>query len=675
MLKLYISKFILFAAVFILFLSCKEHASYHYHSGPVYKSFKEIPGITPQEIQDIEALKAKNLSFVYGTLLGTEAFYGKNNELKGYVPLLCEHLTELFGINFKPTIYEFDDLIAGLASGEIDFTSDLMATQERRKTYYMTGALAFDTYEDTVLTDLSPLTYNSISLSTQKSELAPIISIVQKMLQTDCFRYLIEIYNNGHQEYVKLKMENLFTEEEREYISKNHVIRFAAEFDNYPISFYNKHEKQWQGVAIDVIREIEKITDLSFEVANEPNVEWHVLLKLLENGDIPMVSELIRTKDREGRFIWPETPLIQDRHALISKLEYPNISINEVLRAKVGFVKGTAHAKSFNILFPNHSNAVEFKTTAEALEALMAGNIDLLMASNNTILAVLHYMEHPGFKVNILFDIPYEAFFGFNKNERILSSIVDKALKLIDVKRISEQWKHKNYDYRIKLASIQFKWLISVAGLFLLIIILLLVLYKRIRGEGKRLEDLVQQRTMEFNELLQIMEGMSLTDQLTNLPNRRNFNMRLTIEWRIAIRESQPISFLMIDIDYFKIYNDRYGHQQGDEVLRIIANGIQKTLKRPSDFAARWGGEEFAVLLPNTDADGAMNIAELIRKNIEKEDVTLTNGEITKVTVSIGVNSQFPKRDESLEAFIFVADKELYNAKEKGRNIVCSPNS
>jgi diguanylate cyclase (GGDEF)-like protein len=171
------------------------------------------------------------------------------------------------------------------------------------------------------------------------------------------------------------------------------------------------------------------------------------------------------------------------------------------------------------------------------------------------------------------------------------------------------------------------------------------------------------------------MEGMSLTDQLTNLPNRRNFNMRLTIEWRIAIRESQPISFLMIDIDYFKIYNDRYGHQQGDAVLRIIANGIQKTVKRPSDFAARWGGEEFAVLLPNTDAEGAMNIAESIRMNIEKEDVTLTNGEITKVTVSIGVNSQFPKRDESLEAFIFVADKELYKAKENGRNLVCSSHS
>jgi diguanylate cyclase (GGDEF)-like protein len=463
----------------------------------------------------------------------------------------------------------------------------------------------------------------------------------------------------------------LLTDEEREYIRKNPTIHFAAEFDNYPISFYNKHEKQWQGIAIDVLKEIGEITDLSFEIANAPNAEWHTLLEKLENGAIPMVSELIRSKSREGRFLWPETPLVQDKLAIISKLEYPNISMEEVWDAKVGVIKEHAHANSFHILFPSHPNVVEFNSSIDAIESLETKDIDLFIAGNNAILAILHYMEQPDFKINIFLDIPYESFFGFNKNERILCSIVEKALKQIDVKRISEQWRHKNYDYRIKLADLQFRWLISVSALLFLVIILLLVLYKRIHGEGKRLETLVQQRTMEFNELLQIMEGMSLTDQLTNLPNRRNFNMRLTIEWRIAIREMQELSFLMIDIDYFKIYNDRYGHQHGDEVLRLIASGIQQTLKRPGDFAARWGGEEFAVLLPNTDSEGALNIAESIRKNIEKMDIPLANGEVTKVTVSIGVNTQAPARESSLETFIYIADKELYKAKEMGRNRVC----
>jgi diguanylate cyclase (GGDEF)-like protein len=749
LLKLHIQRFVFFIAAFLLILSCDEHVNHIHHKGPVYKSFREIPSVTPLEIQAIEALKAKDASFVYGAVLGTEAFYGKNGEIKGYAALLSEHLTELFGIKFKPAIYEWGDLLAGLASGQIDFTSDLTATEERRKIYSMTDALAersikyfrlkdatpisqiiesrlpryaflegsiilnmvssfsnhefeysffpshsavyealksgqvdalldesnleafFDAYEDIVLTDFYPLIYNSISLSTQKPELVPIISIVQKMLQTDCFSYLIEIYNNSQQEYIKSKLERSFTKEELEYIRKNPVVPFAAEFDNYPISFYNKHENQWQGIVFDVLREVEKITELSFEVSNAPGAEWHDLLKNLENGNIPMVSELIRSKDRKGRFIWPETSLIQDKHALISRLEYPDISINEVLRAKVGLAEETAHANTFRILFPNHSNVVEFKSTNDALEALKLGNIDLLMASNNTILAMLHYMELPGFKVNILFDIPYESYFGFNKNERILSSIVDKALKRVDIKKIAEQWKQKNYDYRIKFAELQFRWLIGASVLFFLVIILLLLLYKRIHGEEKRLEILVQKRTAKLDELLKIMEEMSLTDQLTNLPNRRSFNMRLNMEWRVAIREKHYISFMMLDIDHFKIYNDKYGHQQGDEVLRMVAKTIEHTLKRPSDFVARWGGEEFAILLPNTDLDGALNIAEAIRVNIGKENLLLTDGTVTKVTVSIGVNALIPERGGSLENFIYIADKELYRAKEMGRNKIC----
>jgi diguanylate cyclase (GGDEF)-like protein len=184
------------------------------------------------------------------------------------------------------------------------------------------------------------------------------------------------------------------------------------------------------------------------------------------------------------------------------------------------------------------------------------------------------------------------------------------------------------------------------------------------------LEILVEKRTAELNEQRKLLEYMSLTDQLTGLPNRRNFDMRLDIEWRIAIREKQSISFLMLDIDHFKSYNDRYGHQQGDEVLRWIAKTIEKTLKRPGDFVARWGGEEFAILLSNTNATGALKIAEDIRTNVEDMKVPLLDGTIVKLTVSIGLNTQAPE-NSPLEAFISVADKELYRAKETGRNRVC----
>jgi diguanylate cyclase (GGDEF)-like protein len=144
------------------------------------------------------------------------------------------------------------------------------------------------------------------------------------------------------------------------------------------------------------------------------------------------------------------------------------------------------------------------------------------------------------------------------------------------------------------------------------------------------------------------------------------------MEWKQAIREQTPISLLMMDIDKFKNINDTYGHQQGDVILQIIAQTFPKIFKRPADFAARWGGEEFIALLPNTKLEGAVDMAEKIRANIEKINIPYNEGVIIKITVSIGVNSLIPVKNSSMNAFISNADKALYAAKEAGRNKVLS---
>jgi len=169
---------------------------------------------------------------------------------------------------------------------------------------------------------------------------------------------------------------------------------------------------------------------------------------------------------------------------------------------------------------------------------------------------------------------------------------------------------------------------------------------------------------------LRTIERLSLIDQLTNIPNRRSFDERLRIEWSRAIREQIPISLLMLDIDKFKNYNDTYGHQQGDIVLKSVAKVLLSSSRRSSDFAARWGGEEFTILLPNTPLSNAVEVAETIRVNMEKEVIPCTGNSTTKVTVSIGVNTQIPVRNSSPDAFISAADKALYAAKAAGRNLV-----
>ena len=177
-----------------------------------------------------------------------------------------------------------------------------------------------------------------------------------------------------------------------------------------------------------------------------------------------------------------------------------------------------------------------------------------------------------------------------------------------------------------------------------------------------------------INQLHHIHQ-LSITDVLTEVHNRRHFNNIINQEWRRAIRAQKPIGFIIYDIDNFKDYNDTHGHLQGDIVLKGVAQIINTHLKRPADHLARWGGEEFAVILPETDLRGATMLANEIRKAVEETMFTSEEGESTRVTVSAGVNSIIPARDglgSSLDNFVSETDKAMYHAKSSGRNTVCT---
>jgi len=164
---------------------------------------------------------------------------------------------------------------------------------------------------------------------------------------------------------------------------------------------------------------------------------------------------------------------------------------------------------------------------------------------------------------------------------------------------------------------------------------------------------------------------LSMHDQLTGLPNRRNFESRMSYEWGRANREKTPLSLLMIDVDNFKKYNDSFGHQQGDVALISVVNSFGQALKRPGDFAVRWGGEEFIVLLPNTNLNGAVDVAEQIRSGVEATEIPGENNLSKKVTVSIGVHTLTHDQDVTIDELISSADTALYEAKNAGRNRVC----
>jgi len=191
-------------------------------------------------------------------------------------------------------------------------------------------------------------------------------------------------------------------------------------------------------------------------------------------------------------------------------------------------------------------------------------------------------------------------------------------------------------------------------------------MFKVVHDLSINLEIEIEKRSAELNKVLY---ELSITDELTGLYNRRYYNTVLEAEWKICVREKKPISVILIDIDYFKSYNDYYGHIAGDIALTRIASAIKSSMNRVGDIAARYGGEEFVVLLPNTDEEGSYQIAQNINKRISDFAIDHNKSLVsTLLTVSMGISTTYPVVGDDATALIKNSDERLYQAKENGRN-------
>ena len=271
----------------------------------------------------------------------------------------------------------------------------------------------------------------------------------------------------------------------------------------------------------------------------------------------------------------------------------------------------------------------------------------------------------------VLMDVQMPGMDGFETAELMRGSERTRYIPIIFVTAISKEQKciFKGYelgavDYLFK--PIEMEILRSKVRVFL-------ELYnqKKIVEEQAAMLKLKVKELMELQEANHKLENLSTLDGLTSIPNRRSFNEYMEKSWRNSVRSSKPISMIMLDIDYFKAYNDNYGHLQGDDCLINVAKTLSLSLKRPLDFAARYGGEEFAVILPDTDSEGAVLIAETIRQNIEGIKLSHEYSKTSPyVTVSLGVSSKISEESDSIKEFIENADKALYRSKSNGRNLV-----
>lgn len=186
----------------------------------------------------------------------------------------------------------------------------------------------------------------------------------------------------------------------------------------------------------------------------------------------------------------------------------------------------------------------------------------------------------------------------------------------------------------------------------------------------------ISERKRTEEELLRLqseLQELSFKDGLTGVANRRMFDTLMDVEWSQALRNRQPLSLLMIDIDYFKQYNDHYGHIQGDDCLRQVSQLLSGAATRSRDFIARFGGEEFALVLPETNLEAALKVAQRCHDLVAKAQIPHLASDIGSVlTVSQGVGSITPTADDDLLSFITAVDDKLYEAKQRGRNRIAA---
>ena len=196
-----------------------------------------------------------------------------------------------------------------------------------------------------------------------------------------------------------------------------------------------------------------------------------------------------------------------------------------------------------------------------------------------------------------------------------------------------------------------------------------------VKASERQLEDRVERRTEELHVAMRKLEELSVTDALTGIANRRRFDAVLNTEWKRAERANLPLALAMLDVDHFKKFNDRYGHLQGDNCLKKVAEALAENISRPGELIARYGGEEFVFISPNTDGNLAVKLAQKVCDTLRAFGISHADSDVGYVTTSIGVAAVIPQQGKSPDSLIKAADAALYRAKAGGRNqVVLAPN-
>lgn len=274
----------------------------------------------------------------------------------------------------------------------------------------------------------------------------------------------------------------------------------------------------------------------------------------------------------------------------------------------------------------------------------------------------------------VLLDVQMPEMNGFEVAEIMRSNKRTMNIPIIFITAISKEEKYIFKGYELGAFDYIFKPISNtILKSKMEVFIKLNVQNKIIEKNARELEEkslILENKIRELEIAEEKLKSLASMDGLTGIYNRRTFDTEFNNEWYRGLRNNKKISLIMIDVDDFKSYNDNYGHLNGDECLKSVAHTIRDSIERPYDIVCRYGGEEFVVLLVNTDVKGAEYIANKIKENIYNLNIKHEHTAAKRVTISLGVASMMPVVNYERENFIKLADKALYEAKRKGKNRV-----
>jgi diguanylate cyclase (GGDEF)-like protein len=429
-----------------------------------------------------------------------------------------------------------------------------------------------------------------------------------------------------------------------------------------------------KGVAVDIAKAIGDRIGCEIIVLTE---NWEQAQKMVLNGDADGLLQINPNPERNELYDF-SSPLLKSEFSVFVRSGNVALrSIKDLENKRVGVEAG-----GYPSILLRRYETVEIEKIHDwetSFKALRVGDLDAIIVDR----WIGEYeLANSGVSDIYIVDTPIEIQYSriaVRKGDTETLALINSGLKEITddgtVDKIMEAWQGKRVIYLTE-DYFQIFYLCSAIIFLLLVTFVAIYFMKKYQKLSKKLEVSIKDRTEELhqtNKMLKAanlkLERISMIDGLTSIENRRAFDIVYNKTWEICLRENMPLALIMVDIDNFKLFNDTYGHLAGDQILIRIAEVIKNVIRRSSDITARFGGEEFVVMLMNTTARGAEFVAEEIRKRIE--GLGIVNEKVKNVlTVSLGVASVVPDNDMLPNELIDAADRALYKAKKDGRNKV-----